>query len=456
MQKGGGKKKNKEKVGFKPVEDMITSIGTKFDVLTANSLFGFMVTMDVPPKNAEYFGRSSGGSKLSNPITKYLLKLSVIDITQHYLDPIVLDLGRTYNKSCETATHFYKEAVLQQRIWLDSIIGGSVPICPDVYSISYNCGDVLFNGSRNSSSSAFKRREVVKYPQVYDYLMKYHTHNSSTKIGAIAMEYIPNSKTLYEVLFPDVDDEFKRRALITAGAQVLRLFLNHSIIHVDLHLGNILVDENGMSYIIDFGIVLDLKDERSPFYSRLMPFHIMESKARYNAYLQQRQNRKDSEINRDDNRRICIQILEELKQLETTLLRRCQMESLFEEFQTRDLFYEIMIQYKEMSSSTGHMSRQTISKKIKDGEIELITDAGLGTALAEQLPFLQPNVSDDYYVATNPIDISTVPITNQTITVPITNQTKTVPMSEFMRIGGATKKRKLRIIKKGKTVHKKK
>ena len=141
MQRGGGKKKNKEKMGFTPVEDMITSIGTEFDVLTAESLFGFMVTMDVPVQYAEYYGRSKGGIKLNSPITKYLLKLSVIDVTQHYLDPIVLEFSRGYNKSSETPHHFYKEALLQQRIWLERIVGGSVPICPDVYSISYNCGD---------------------------------------------------------------------------------------------------------------------------------------------------------------------------------------------------------------------------------------------------------------------------------------------------------------------------
>ena len=273
MQRGGGKKKNKEKMGFKPVEDMITSIGTEFDVLTADSLFGFMVTMDVPREYAEYYGRSKGGFKLNNPITKYLLKLSVIDVTQHYLDSIGLDFSRAYNKSCETPRNFFKEAVLQQRIWLESIVGGSVPICPDVYSISYNCGHALFSRDRNNrhinSSASFKRRSVNKYPQVHDYLMKYHTSGGSAKIEAIAMEYIPNSIILDEVMNShDHSDDFKRRALITAGAQVLRLFLNHSVIHADLHMGNILVDDMGISYIIDFGIVLDLNDLTSPYYDR--------------------------------------------------------------------------------------------------------------------------------------------------------------------------------------------
>ena len=447
MQRGGGKKKNKEKMGFTPVEDMITSIGTEFDVLTAESLFGFMVTMDVPVQYAEYYGRSKGGIKLNSPITKYLLKLSVIDVTQHYLDPIVLEFSRGYNKSSETPHHFYKEALLQQRIWLESIVGGSVPICPDVYSISYNCGDALFSRARNSTAS-FKRKDVEKYPQVHDYLMKYHTSVRSAKIGAIAMEYIPNSRTLYEVMLPSVDDEaFKRRALITAGAQVLRLFLNHAVIHADLHMGNILVDEMGMSYIIDFGIVLDLKDESSRHYERMVPFRLMESRDRYYADFHQRPNRRDSEGDRADIKTTCHQIMVEIMRAETAIFRRCQMDFLFDELTARDLFYEVGVQYKELSASSGVMSQKTINKKIKEGEIELITDAGLGDALVQQVPFLQPNcvgpISEDYYVATRLIARTDE---SEKATVPI-NETRTIPLSDRNNAIGITKKKRFRVKK---------
>jgi hypothetical protein len=408
MKKGGGKKKNKEKIGFNPVEDMIASIGTEFDVLTADSLFGFMITMNVEPEHAEYLGRSRNGLKLNKPITEYLLKVSVIDVTQHYLEPIVLDVNMRHNKSSETAHNFYKEAVLQQRVWLESIVGGSVPVCPDVYNISYNCGGLLFSGERNS----FKRRSVSKYPQVYDYLKKYHSLASSAKIGAIAMEYIPNSKTLYEVMIPDVEEEFKRIALINAGAQVIRLFLNHVVVHADLHLGNIIVDETGMSYIIDFGIVLDLMDESSPYYERISPFRLMDSRARYVSNFQERPNRMEPEGDRDDIATTCRQIFGELMRAEMTIFRRCKLKYLFEEINTRDLFYEIGMQYKALTSSSGNMSKRTIDTKIKKGEIELITDVGLGDALVQQLPFLQPNcshsISDDYYVATNPMPAESV------------------------------------------------
>ena len=452
MQKGGGKKKNKEKTGFTPVEDMIKSPDTTFDVLTADSLFGFMVTMEVSRENAEYLGRSRGGNKLDHLITQYLLKISVIDVTRHYLDPIVLD-GRGHNKSSESATNFYKEAMLQQRIWLESIVGGKVPVCPDVYNVSYNCGNALFRSARPSASStaSFSRREVRKYPQVHDYLVRYHDSarsGSSAKIGAIAMEYIPNSRTLYEVMYPDVEEAFKRKALITAGAQVLRLFLNHAVVHNDLHLGNVLVDETGMSYIIDFGIVVDLSDTTSRYYVRYSPFNLMESRRAYNAFFQeQRPNRMDPEGDRADIETTCREIIEKLMRAEKAIFGRCQMDFLFGELESRNLFYEVGLKYKELSSSSsGAMSQKAIHKKIENGEIELITDAGLGEALIQQLPFLQPTYASD-----DASDVETVPIaTAYLATVPLARTDETIMLPNTERNNAIGIIKRSRVIKRKK------
>jgi hypothetical protein len=56
----------------------------------------------------------------------------------------------------------------------------------------------------------------------------------------------------------------KQDAVVFAGAQMIRLFLNNRIIHLDLHLGNILVSqvrEGCSSYIIDFGRILNFQSE---------------------------------------------------------------------------------------------------------------------------------------------------------------------------------------------------
>lgn len=373
--KGGGKKKNSDKMGFTPVADMITSVGTEFDVLTADSLFGFMITMDVSPEKAEYYGPSIEGVRMTTPITQYLLKLSIIEASQNRLDPITLNRGRPQNKSSETILNFYKEAKLQQRLWIDSIIGGTQPICPDVYNISYDCGGVLFGTEHKSST--IKRKGITKYPQVHDYLSGYHKHG--VKIGAIAMEYIPNSRSLHDIVYDaGFDAGFKETALITAGAQVLRLFLDYGIIHTDLHGGNVIVDESGMSYIIDFGMVFDLN---STIDSRLDA--IKDSRKKYQDTLSQRPNRLE-----DTSATIahtCRQIFLELRIIEMIINRRFQMETLYTELEEEDLHGKVISKYIELSrSSSGQMSRATINKQIEKGDIELINDDGLNALLEQE------------------------------------------------------------------------
>jgi serine/threonine protein kinase len=375
--KGGGKKKNADKMGFTPVADMITSIGTEFDVLTADSLFGFMITMVVSPTNAEYYGPSIGGTRLSTPITQYLLKLSILNVEQTDLDPITLNRGRAQNKSSETVLNFYKEARLQQRLWQDSIVGGTHPICPDVYNISYDCGGVLFG--RQHKSSTIKRKGITKYPQVYDYLFDYHQRDA--KVGAIAMEYIPNSRSLHDIVYDaDSDAGFKEMALITAGAQVLRLFLDYGIIHTDLHGGNVIVDKSGMSYIIDFGMVFDLNDSID---SRLND--VKESRKQYQATLSQRPNRLEVTMHIIKLVNTCQQIFLELKLVEMIINGRFQMGTLYTELETANLYYQVIEKYIELSrSSSGQMSRATINKQIEKGDIELINDDGLNALLEQE------------------------------------------------------------------------
>ena len=376
--KGGGKKKHTGKMGFTPVADMITSIGTEFDVLTADSLFGFMITMDVSLENVEYYGPSNGGTRLSTPITQYLLKLSILNVEQSGLDPITLNRGRPQNKSSETVLNFYKEAKLQQRLWHDSIVGGKPQICPDVYSISYDCGDVLF-GTQHKSST-IKRKGITKYPQVHDYLFDYHQRGA--KVGAIAMEYIPKSRSLHDIVYDAGSDAgFKEMALITAGAQVLRLFLDYGIIHTDLHGGNVIVDESGMSYIIDFGMVFDLN---STIDSRLDA--IKESRKQYQATLSQRPNRlEDTSATSATIAHTCRQIFLELKIIEMIINRRFQMETLYTELETENLHYKVISKYLELSrSSSVQMSRATINKQIEKGDIELINDDGLNALLEQE------------------------------------------------------------------------
>ena len=448
-QKGGGKKKNPEKEGFQPVADMIISHKTDFEVLTADSLFGFMIIMDVVDNEiSEYYGRSKHGFRINVPITKYLLKVSIIDVSQHYLEPIVLDRGRGQNKSSETILNFYREAQLQQRIWLESIVGGKQPICPDVYNVSYDCGALLFDGSR----APFKRRQCKRYPQVHDYLKNYHSRNTSEKIGVIVMEYIPNSIPLHRILsHPDIGDDIKEKAIITAGAQVIRLFMDHLIIHADLHGNNIIVDETGMSYIIDFGIILDLKDTTSIHIGRLAEANLF-------------RDSKHAELNRAQSVRLkiitCSEIFDELERIVMDTVQYFQMYELVDAIKSRDLYLQVIEKYIELSSTIEtRMSRKTIDSKIEKGEIELITDAGIGDAIIGQQQFIPPNT----VIPSNPPNyIATILRSNATATVPINSAStaatvpieRTIGLSHLNNAIGITKKRKHRLTKRSKNRNK--
>lgn len=399
--KGGGKKKNPAKTGFKPVEDMILSVGTEFRILTADSLFGFMVVMDVASDKSEYLGLTSGHKKMSNSITSYLLKLAVISDTAHYMEPAIrlpdgrLPDGRPpFFKSSETASNLYKEAKIQQRLWIDSIIGGRIPVCPDVYAFSVDMGDSMFGGKHSTAS--FKSKDEPKFSNCYDFLSKksrykYTKHSASEPgpyaIGAIAMEYIPNSRILHDILHDhELEDSYQNEACVFAGAQVLRLFLNHSILHHDLHSGNILVNEEGMAFIIDFGMVLDITNLTA--HETLLLDDIMSLRDQFISDIHKIQHKHANKIV------LCEHIFTTIREIEIRLTGRFQMSTLFEELFIRQLHAAVVDKYFELSlSESTSMSRAYIEKQ--DG-IEMIYDQVLESTIRTDIhrPSDHPHLFD--------------------------------------------------------------
>ncbi len=437
--RGGGKKIHTEKHGFETIKDMIQHSDTEFRVLTATSLFGFMLRMNVSKENAEYLAISK--VKFAVPITQYLLKLSIISDAQRYLNPIILE-DEEYDKMSETVIHFYKEAKVQQHLWLRSIEGGKQPVCPDVYAVSYDCGNELFNNGRGG----VKRRNIKK--EIFDYLKT--RHNDGIKIGAIAMEYIQNSTTLYDIINGPKEESFKNLALITAGAQVIRLFIDHEIVHLDLHAGNILVDESGMSYIIDFGMVIDLGEPLANNYGNKEAI-----KHEHSSFYSMLHNVRPSRNEEEEKERltsVCERIFDYLRHIESTIApNRFQMVQLYSGLFNRDLLYDVIMKYYELSRSPDiNLSRKTINKKIDIGEIELIQDDHLDAEIQQQ----QQQQSYSPYLSSYTPTQSTVPIES---TVPIQS---TIPRQSTVPIQStipkkSTVSRKSKIIKRKKTITKK-
>jgi len=265
--KGGLKKKNSKKMGFQSISDMIQASGTTFSVLTVTSLMGFMIVMNVVSENYEYFTHNDTLSRLDVPVTKYLLKFSIVDDDKERgLDEFIYN-SNDYEKESDTKRNFFLEAQLQKALWINSISSGRVPICPSVANISFfkdNANNLL----EMIVSKAANPEERAKLQAIKDYLIaqknKVDVRNIRS-IGLITQNLLTYhdtpARTLESVLEDgSIEQEHKKKLVIYAAAQVLRLYLDYRAIHCDLHLQNFLVTGD-QCFIIDFGRVYNFLNE---------------------------------------------------------------------------------------------------------------------------------------------------------------------------------------------------
>ena len=331
------------------------------DVLTLESSVGFILTVKVPPENANHRGPSASGLRMTTPITDYLLKIAILQVVTTQLAAIYDEKHERHNKLTERVTVFFNEAKLQQKLWSDSIKGGKPPVCPNVYGISYDCGSNLFNADDTTS---FSSEFVLKYSATYDYLKR--CHNSGLTIGAILMEYIPKSQTLHEII--NGDDMTKSNiACINAGAQVVRLFLDHAIIHCDLHTSNVIVGESGMAYVIDFASVINLNLNTDPRLDSIKLFRL-----RVKQQMSERNSRSKSPI----NGALIEEIFNNLKDCEMEMSRSDQMQILRGILQERGLWEDVMDKYIEMST-TIRVSSSTPKYEIPEPSAGLIKELNM-------------------------------------------------------------------------------
>jgi hypothetical protein len=304
-QKGGVRLKDTSLTGFEPIQQMLNSPNAKLKVLTASSLKGFMLTLDVQPGNSKYLTQTKTDKNFKTEATSFILKYVVItDSGQklsyynyffvgmdvevlrlknkkyEYEKAIVtgvspdapgvkvvmvdvkyedgtMDTGvsvgndkvRGFKKASETDESFYNEAILQQDIWESSVQGNKEAICPPVANFS------MFD--HQSSIDLLTQQLQSKSNQnnnILNYLLNEVNKSQTYKIGILTMPKI-KSITLYDFL----DNNYRNVSLIeymysSAIARLVRLFVDSTkTFHFDLHGGNVLVMDSGECIIIDFG-----------------------------------------------------------------------------------------------------------------------------------------------------------------------------------------------------------
>jgi hypothetical protein len=264
LQIGGLKLKDKNKKGFLPIFDMVNKPTCVLDVLTYESLKGFMVSLNISPEETEYLGLSDQ-NQFTKPITSFILKFAVITKNNDDSLPEYKDI----EKSSESKESYYEEAKLQQNIWKKSITGGRPEICPPVANFS-----LFDNDNSKELCTFFQEKTTGDMRGIFNYLFDC-INNTIFGIGVIVMPKIVNSTTFGDFLEKDVSLETRNDVYASVSAQIIRLFIDVGVIHFDLHNGNVLVcppntttnnnSNNLTSIIIDFGrasnILNDVDDE---------------------------------------------------------------------------------------------------------------------------------------------------------------------------------------------------
>lgn len=259
---GGLKLKNPNKLGFQAVYDMLDKPGSTLTLLTHKSLKGFLFVLNVHEDHSEYFALHKG--KFVNKVTSYILKIALITPRNN---ETLKQFGSKdkIDKESESKQSYFEEARLQQNVWKKSISGGREAICPPVANFS------LFDDSNSHKFVNFLRLKVTNPIDidVAEYLQ--NNLNHSTTIGVILMPNIQHSVTVKKFLGLNKfngrtklkkEDDFIMAKL---AAQVVRLFIEVGVIHLDLHLDNALVyHENGLlnCLMIDFGNATDIMSDQ--------------------------------------------------------------------------------------------------------------------------------------------------------------------------------------------------
>ena len=183
LQIGGLKLKDKNKKGFLPIFDMVNKATCVLEVLTYESLKGFMVSLNISPEETEYLGLSDQ-NQFTKPITSFILKFAVI--TKNNDDSLLEYKG--IEKSSESKESYYEEAKLQQNIWKKSITGGRPEICPPVANFS-----LFDNDNSKELCTFFQEKTTGDVRDIFNYLFDC-INNTIFGIGVIVMPKIENSK----------------------------------------------------------------------------------------------------------------------------------------------------------------------------------------------------------------------------------------------------------------------
>jgi hypothetical protein len=273
-QNGGLKQKKHHGTGkspFQAIEDMLTSTGATFDVLTCSSLKGFMFTLTVSSEHSEFFKQTIPGGKFDFPETEFIVKFCITSDLEYTMDeefkfsPTVKGVKQT-----ETAQGFFEEANLQQNIWRHSVSARKEPLCPSVAAFQILARSRALTFLHMHYSLCKTPESQYTFNFLFNQIKKYKIFD----LGILLMSKIPNSITLDAYLKThsaqsDLDARLYVKSMMLA--KVIRLFIEGKAIHFDFHPGNGMVilgpsGELKSTILIDFGRASSLQNPNADEY----------------------------------------------------------------------------------------------------------------------------------------------------------------------------------------------
>ena len=258
---------NKEKYAA-AINEMIAK-SVQIQCLTYDSLSGFIFEVKVNETDV-VFNNLDALSEFNKPVTTILLKLVVIS------DPVrSADFnfnGKLVNKNTMTPANFHKEIEEQYNIYKKTLAYNNMPICPSIIydNIITNEAEIqeyLTTLVKNTISIEGRLLNIMK--QIFNQNKSIKKASEKMTLGIIGMEFADGYEELSATLNRlDEHKKVKREILqspicettckICASVIVnlIRLFISCGIVHLDLHSGNIMVNNTlEKSTIIDFGVL---------------------------------------------------------------------------------------------------------------------------------------------------------------------------------------------------------
>ncbi len=266
--------------GIKPLYDMLDLTGTKVTLLTANSLNGFMFKVDIGDDILEYpyLDLLPGSQRFSVDVKSFIIKIVVVSKRERdRLAPLIFHKSHIVGdqiiikKEAVSPESFEKEAIIQDSIWIKSVSGSRPAICPSVAYASIMEDDVSDQllgklQERLNPNDNFYENVTISYLADAIYNRPKKSYYDFRKLGILLMPTIPDARTFYRFIqenpnvptTPNVLREVVRDVVANIIAQIVRMFIELKIIHLDLHVDNVMVykeNENDgyKSKIIDFG-----------------------------------------------------------------------------------------------------------------------------------------------------------------------------------------------------------